>query len=333
MSQQGVITLGLMFVALLVFGWVAPFEMIYPLQVLSIAGLTAIQAVGLNLLIGSTGQISLGQVGFAAISAYLSGWLLKEAHWPFELSFLAALAAAALLGAAVGFSALRLRGQYLAMATLAFGGIVYGLITELEITGGPLGMLRVPPISLFGYRVLSPQAKFLTIWIVTAIVTAGILSLLWSRIGRALAAIRDDELVATALGINVARFKISIFVIGAMLSGMSGAIYGSYLGGLAPIRFGLGESIVLLVVVTVGGLGSIPGTILSAIALTALPEFMRQYEAYRPTVYAVALVLLIILFPGGLGQIMAWVDHGILTLWRGLFRLRRQAKPDAVRVP
>jgi ABC-type branched-subunit amino acid transport system permease subunit len=94
MSQQGVITLGLMFVALLVFGWVAPFEMIYPLQVLSIAGLTAIQAVGLNLLIGSTGQISLGQVGFAAISAYLSGWLLKEAHWPFELSFLAALAAA-----------------------------------------------------------------------------------------------------------------------------------------------------------------------------------------------------------------------------------------------
>src|ERR1700733_11399006 len=160
------------------------------------------------------------------------------------------------------------------MATLAFGGIVYGLITELEITGGPLGMLRVPPISLFGYRVLSPQAKFLTIWIVTAIVTAGILSLLWSRIGRALAAIRDDELVATALGINVARFKISIFVIAAMLSGMSGAIYGSYLGGLAPIRFGLGESIVLLVVVTVGGLGSIPGTILSAITLTALPEFM-----------------------------------------------------------
>jgi branched-chain amino acid transport system permease protein len=211
MSQQGVITLGLMFVALLVFGWVAPFEMIYPLQVLSIAGLTAIQAVGLNLLIGSTGQISLGQVGFAATSAYLSGWLLKEMHWPFELSFLAALVAAALLGAAVGFSALRLRGQYLAMATLAFGGIVYGLITELEITGGPLGMLRVPPISLFGYRVLSPQAKFLTIWIVTAIVTAGILSLLWSRIGRALAAIRDDELVATALGINVARFKISIF--------------------------------------------------------------------------------------------------------------------------
>ena len=100
--------------------------MIYPLQVLSIAGLTAIQAVGLNLLIGSTGQISLGQVGFAAIGAYLSGWLLKEAHWPFELASSAGSVVAALVGVVVGFSALRLRGQYLAMATLAFGGIVYG---------------------------------------------------------------------------------------------------------------------------------------------------------------------------------------------------------------
>lgn len=329
MTQPGVFTLGLIFAALLMFGWIAPFEMIYPLQVLSIAGLTAIQGVGLNLLIGSTGQISLGQVGFAAVGAYLCGWLLKEAHWPFEAGFIAGTVMAGLFGVAVGFSALRLRGQYLAMATLAFGGIVYGLITELEITGGTLGMLRIPPISIFGHRLLSPQDKYLAIWLLAGIVTAAILSLLWSRIGRALAAIRDDEVVASALGINVARYKISIFVIAAALSGMSGAMYGSYLGGLAPIRFGLGKSIALLVVVTVGGLGSIPGTIVAAIVLTALPEFMRQYEVYRPTAYAAALVLLIILFPGGLGQVLAWCDQAILAVFRRL-TFRSRPKSEAV---
>ncbi len=303
--------------------------MIYPLQVLSIAGLTAIQGVGLNLLIGSTGQISLGQMGFAAVGAYVSGWLLKEAHWPFELGFFAGCFLAGSLGVAVGFSALRLRGQYLAMATLAFGGIVYGLICELEITGGTLGMLRIPPISIFGHRLLSPQDKYLAIWSLAALVTAAILSLLWSRIGRALAAIRDDEIVAAALGINVARYKISVFVIGAVLSGMAGAMYGSYLGGMAPSRFGLGELIALLVVVTVGGLGSIPGTIMAAIVLTALPEFMRQYEVYRPTIYAAALVVLIILFPGGLGQILAWCDRFIVASYR-LATFRPRSRSEAL---
>ena len=314
MTQPGGIMLALVLAALLIFGIIAPFDLIYPIQVLSLAGLVALQAVGLNLLIGSTGQISLGQVGFAAIGAYLSAILLKQAHWPFELAFIAGTVAAALLGAVVGFSALRLRGQYLAMATLAFGGIVFGLAYELEFTGGPLGMLRIPPISIFAHRLLSPQSKFLAIWAVTAIVAFAILSLLRSRVGRALAAIRDDEIVAAALGINVAWYKISIFVIAAGLSGMAGALYGSYLGGITPNRFGLGELIALLVVVAVGGLGSIPGTIVAAIVLTALPEFMRQYEIYRPTVYAAALILLIILFPGGLGQVLTWADRGVLAV-------------------
>jgi branched-chain amino acid transport system permease protein len=330
MTQEGFISVGFVFAGLLIFGAVAPFEMIYPVQVLSLAGLIAIQAVGLNLLIGSTGQISLGQVGFAAIGAYLSGGLLKVAHWPFELALVCGSLVAALVGVIVGFSALRLRGQYLAMATLAFGGIVFGLAYELEITGGPLGMLRIPPMSIFGFRLLSPQDRFLAIWLVATVVAAAILSLLWSRIGRALAAIRDDEVAAAALGINVARYKISIFVIAAALSGISGAMYASYLGGIAPSRFGLSESIALLVVVTVGGLGSIPGTVVAAILLTALPEFMRQYEIYRPTAYAAALVLLIVLFPGGLGRILAWADRYIVAAYRRL-PLRPRARPDALR--
>jgi branched-chain amino acid transport system permease protein len=332
MAQRGIVALGLVFAALLIFGAVAPYELIYPIQVLSLAGLVTIQAVGLNLLIGSTGQISLGQVGFAAIGAYLSGILLKQAHWPFELAFLSGSIVAALVGVVVGFSALRLRGQYLAMATLAFGGIVFGTVYELEITGGPLGMLRIPPMSIFGQRLLSPQAKYLAIWVVAAIVTSAVLSLLWSRIGRALAAIRDDEVAAAALGINVARYKISIFVIAAALSGMAGAMYASYLGGIAPSRFGLSESIALLIVVAVGGLGSIPGTVVAAIALTALPEFMRQYEIYRPTAYAAALIVLIILFPGGLGQVLAWLDHVVIGACRRL-GLKRRFRSDVLEAP
>ena len=331
MTQEGFISVGFVFAALLIFGAIAPFEMIYPIQVLSLAGLITIQAVGLNLLIGGTGQISLGQVGFAAIGAYLSGGLLKEAHWPFELAFVCGSLVAALVGAVVGFSALRLRGQYLAMATLAFGGIVFGLAYELEITGGPLGMLRIPPMSIFGHRLLSPQDKFLAIWLAAAVVTAAILSLLWSRIGRALAATRDDEVAAAALGINVAHYKISVFVIAAALSGVSGAMYASYLGGIAPSRFGLSELIALLVVVTVGGLGSIPGTVVAAVLLTALPEFMRQYEIYRPTAYAAALVLLIVLFPGGLGQVLAWADRRIMAACRRLL-LRSRTRSDSLRV-
>jgi branched-chain amino acid transport system permease protein len=214
------------------------------------------------------------------------------------------------------------------MATLAFGGIVFGTVYQLEITGGPLGMLRIPPMSIFGQRLLSPQAKYLAIWVVAAIVTSAVLSLLWSRIGRALAAIRDDEVAATALGINVARYKISVFVIAAALSGMAGAMYASYLGGIAPSRFGLSESIALIIVVTVGGLGSIPGTVVAAIALTALPEFMRQYEIYRPTAYAAALIVLIILFPGGLGQVLGWLDQVVIRACRRVGIKRRWINPN-----
>jgi ABC-type branched-subunit amino acid transport system ATPase component/ABC-type branched-subunit amino acid transport system permease subunit len=327
MRQDGVIALALVFAALLVFGTFAPIEMTYPLQVLSLAGLIAIQAVGLNLLIGCTGQISLGQVGFAAVGAYVSAILLKEAGWRFEATFLAGSLVAASLGVVVGFSALRLRGQYLAMATLAFAGIVFGLVNELDATGGPLGMMRIPPMSIIGQRILSPQAKFLVIWSVAIAVSVAMVSLLWSRIGRALAAIRDDEVAAASLGIDVARCKVSVFVLSAGLSGMAGAMYGSYLGGIAPSRFGLGESIALLIVVTVGGLGSVPGTVVAAVVLTALPEFMRQYELYRPTAYAVTLILLIILFPGGFGRVLAWFDRLALTACRFLLVTRPVSIP------
>ncbi len=327
MRSRAYASLALIFAAVFAFGAAAPSEHIYYLQVMSLAGIVAIQAIGLNLLLGGTGQISLGQVGFMGVGAYTSGALLKLAGWPFLLGFAVAVAFAALLGLLVGYAALRLRGHYLAMATLAFGGIVFGLIHEIELIGGPLGMLRIPPIDLFGWRFLSPQDKYLLIWAVTALAALAVISLLHSRVGRALAAIREDELAAAAMGIDVARYKIGVFVIAAILSGMAGAIYASYLGGVAPLRFSIIESIALLIVVVIGGLGSIAGSVAAAILLTVLPEFLRGYEAYRPIVYAVALVALIILFPGGLGRLLQFAEGGIAWLLRPVRHLRARRQP------
>lgn len=327
MERHGYASLTIIFVGVFVFGAVAPFNYVYYLQVLSLAGLVAIQGIGLNLLLGGTGQISLGQVGFMGVGAYTSGALMKLADWPFLAAFTVASLLAGLFGLLVGYAALRLRGHYLAMATLAFAGIVFGLINEIEIIGGPLGLLRIPPMSIGGYKILSPNDKYLVIWSVAAVATLSIISLLHSRVGRALSAIREDEIAAGAMGINVARYKISVFVFAAVLSGMAGSLYASYLGGLAPLKFSIQESIALLIVVVVGGLGSISGTILAAIVLTALPEFMRQYEEYRPTAYAVVLILLIVLFPGGLGRILQIMERQIVRLTAPLRRkLGRKAE-------
>ncbi|MDE0390416.1 MAG: branched-chain amino acid ABC transporter permease [Rhodospirillales bacterium] len=327
MRSHGYVSLTLAFVAIFTFGAVAPFDYIYQLQVLSLAGLIALQAIGLNLLLGGTGQISLGQVGFMGVGAYTSGALLKLEGWPFLAAFVVATLLAGVFGFLVGYIALRLRGHYLAMATLAFGGIVFGLINEIEITGGPLGMLRIPPMDFAGFRILSPHDKYLVIWGITAVATAAVISLLHSRVGRALAAIRDDEVAASAMGINVARYKIAIFVFASMLSGMAGSLYASYLGGLAPLRFGILESVMLLVVVAVGGLRSVSGTVFAAIILTALPEFLRQYEEYRPTAYAVALILLIILFPGGIGRVLQLTELAIARSLAAMLRGAAAARP------
>jgi branched-chain amino acid transport system permease protein len=330
--REGFFSLFLIIAAVLLFALLAPSDYIYYVQVLSLSGIVAMQAIGLNLLLGGTGQISLGQVGFMAVGAYSSGALLKLAGWPFAAAFGATLILVGLLGVLLGYVALRLRGHYLAMATLAFAGGIFGLLNEIEQLGGPLGMRGIPAMSIAGVPISSPSQKCVAIWTITAVATLAVASLLHSRIGRALAAIREDEIAASTLGINVARYKIAVFVIAAILSGASGSIYASYLGGLSPLRFSISESIALLIVVTVGGLGSISGSIAAAILLTALPEFLRSYENYRPTIYAAALVLLVIFFPSGIGGVLHALERGVLRLASGVTRrmaLRPKGKAGA----
>ena len=303
------VMLALLLAGIAVFGLLS--RQVYFLQLMSVTGIFALVAVGLNLLVGSAGQISLGQAGFFGVGAYTSALLLKFFHLPFVLGLVAGTFSAAVLGALVGYAALRLRGHYLAMATLAFGAIVFGLLEQFEFTGGANGLLDIPGVSLFGVAMSTPVRVYWVIWTVTGLVFGGVLSLQYSRVGRALTAVRDDEVAAATLGIPVAWLKIQVFTLAAALAGLAGGLYASYLTALIPSAFGIMTSMDLLIMVVVGGLGNVPGTILGVTALTILPEFGRQWEEYRLAAYGVVLVLLVLLFPGGLGDL---VERLILRL-------------------
>jgi branched-chain amino acid transport system permease protein len=271
----------------------------------------SIVTIGLNLLFGNAGQISLGHAGFFAIGAYGTAILSKNFAVPFLASLVLAALLAGLIGVAVGYIALRLKGHYLAMATLAFGLIVFGLLKEVDYVGGTSGILGIPPISILGYEITEPRDIYWFAWAVVAMVYLISLSLLASRVGRALMAIREDETAAATMGIDVAGYKIKVFAISAGYAGIAGAIYAAYMGIINPFSFGEGLSVTLLIMIVVGGLGSVPGSILGVAILEILPEFGREWENFRLTAYGAMVILLIVFAPKGLAGVFA-----IITNWR-----------------
>lgn len=280
----------------------------------------SIVTIGLNLLFGNAGQISLGHAGFFAIGAYGTAVLSKNFHIPFLGSWLAAALLAGLIGVLVGYTALRLKGHYLAMATLAFSLIVYGLLLEVDYTGSTSGILGIPPISILDFKITGPREIYWFAWGVVALVYLISLSLLSSRVGRALTAIREDEVAAETMGINVARYKIQVFAISAGYAGLAGGIYAAYMGIINPFSFNVELSISLLIMIVVGGLGSVPGSILGVAVLEILPEFAREWENYRLTAYGLLVVLLIIFAPRGLAGFLGSLFDRIGKLKPGLAR-------------
>ncbi|MCL5958783.1 MAG: branched-chain amino acid ABC transporter permease [Chloroflexi bacterium] len=261
-------------------------------------------AIGLNLLFGNAGQISLGHAGFFAIGAYGAAVLMKNFGVPFLLVLPVMAIISGLVGVLIGYAALRLRGHYLAMATLAFGLIVFGLLVEVDYTGSTAGITAIPPIALLGYEIIDPRGIYLFSWAIVAVIYLITLSLLSSRVGRALIAIREDEVATSTMGIDVARYKIQVFALSAAYAGIAGAIYAAYMGIINPFSFGVLLSITLLMMIVVGGLGSVPGSVIGAAILTILPEFGREWENYRLAGYGVMLVLLIIFAPKGVAGIL-----------------------------
>lgn len=259
----------------------------YGLYVLNLIAINAIVAIGLNILVGYTGQISLGHAGFFAIGAYSCVLLMVKAGLPFVIALPAAGFLSAFFGFIVGLPSLRLEGPYLAIATLGFGMAVTQLIGHSEFTGGHMG-IQAPPMALGGFVADTGPEQYAVIMTITVVLTIAALKLLKTRVGRAFVAIRDSEIAAEAMGINLSYYKTLSFAVSAFYTGTAGALMAFALEHVSAGSFNLILSITFLAMVIVGGLGSVLGSILGAALLTYL-QLKLQVVQEMPYVGAALL--------------------------------------------
>ncbi len=285
---------GVLLLAIITFSIVT--DSLYRYQLGTLAGIYAVGAIGLGLLLGGSGQISLGHAGFVGAAAWAVGVFTREQGWPWLLAAAIGIFIATIVGLILGYAALRLEGHYLALATLAFGLLFFEFM-DTFLTAGIYG---VPPIDVFGIELSSAKTLFGAVWVIVILCYLGSRSMLTSRFGRALAALRDDPLAASSTGVNLARTKITVFAISAALGGLSGALFAPYQASVTDTSFGFFLSFNLLMMVIIGGMRSPAGPIVGSLFLVIVPEFGRQWEEYRLLGYGVVLVAVIVLFPGGI---------------------------------
>ena len=251
-------------------------------------GINVILAVSLNLTVGFLGELTLGHAGFMSVGAYAGCLFTLNSTLPmaikFPLGMLIGGLCAAVFGVIIGVPALRLKGDYLAIVTLAFGEIIRSVVTNLPFTGGAGGLKKIERAS-----------NFTIVFIVASIAIVVISNLVKSRHGRAICAIRDNVIAAESVGINVVYYKLVAFTVAAFFAGVAGVLYGHNLGILKPDTFDFNKSIEILVFVVLGGMGSIRGSIISAVVVTVLPEVLRGMEDYRMLAYAIVLILIMLL--------------------------------------
>jgi branched-chain amino acid transport system permease protein len=286
----------------------------YLMNVLVFVGINTLLAIGLNLLLGYAGQISLGHAGFFGLGAYLSGILTVTYSWN---PWLAMPLAATVVGAVaflIGFPILKLKGHYLAMATLGMGIIIYIALNEtISLTGGPSGLSGIPNLSIGSFAFDSDVKNYYLIWIFTLCVILLTLNLADSRVGRALRAVHDSEVAARVLGVNAGLIKVQVFALSAVISSVAGSLYAHTMTFVSPASFGFNFSVELLTMVVIGGLGSIYGSFLGAALLTLLPEFLRAAQDYDIVIYGALLMMMVMYMPGGLVQ-------GVPDLFRKLLK-------------
>ena len=267
------------------------------------AAIYAIAAIGLSLLMGNVNQISIGQAGFFGLGAYAVAYGTTSWNLPLAaagpLAALLGIAAAALAGLAVGFIALRFRGHYLAVATLAFGLICVGCFHESALLGGAIGIQDVP-YPRFGSLTISGYAAYWFAWTLAALVAWASINLLRGRTGRAFETIRNDELAAEVLGVPTRRYKILAFVYAGALAGLAGAVYASFLGIVVPDAVSVTLSITLLLMVVLGGSGSVSGALIGATVLGVIDISGHQFENTREVAYGVLVIVVVIAAPGGI---------------------------------
>lgn len=273
----------------------------YLLNVFVFVGIHTLLAVALNLLLGYAGQISLGHAAFFGLGAYASGILTATYGMNSWLAMAVVAVCVGLLAFLIGFPILKLKGHYLAMATLGFGIIVYIVFNEaVDLTGGPSGFPGIPNLSVGEFYFDSDFKNYYLIWGITLITILLSVNLVNSRIGRGLRAIHDSEVAARVMGINVRFLKVQIFALSALISSIAGSLYAHTMTFVSPTSFGFNFSVELLTMVIIGGLGSIYGSFLGAALLTLLPEMLRTFQDYDIIVYGCLLIFMTMFMPGGL---------------------------------
>jgi branched-chain amino acid transport system permease protein len=267
----------------------------YVSGILSLAGIYAIMAISVNIISGITGQLSLGQAGFMALGAYSTILLNSNAHLPLWIAVILAGIITAFFGFLIGFPTLKLEGDYLAIVTLAFGEIIRVVLVNLkQWTGGPNGK-SFPTI-----LTLSPAVAVFTVLSVLVLIIICIQNIIRSSYGRAVLAVREDEIAAKSCGISVFKYKMAGFVMASFVAGIGGALYVMYVGFIKPEQAAFTKSIDYLIFVVLGGMGSMTGSVLAAFVLTYLQEGLRFLQNYRLLFYPVVLIFVMLFRPQGL---------------------------------
>jgi branched-chain amino acid transport system permease protein len=294
----------------------------YVISVAVFVGIWVTLALSLNILTGYAGQVSLGHAAFFGIGAYTSAVLAVRYGMPFWVDFLGAIVITGLAGTVLGLPSLRVRHDFLVLATMGINFVVVAIFKYVNFFGGAMGLVNIPAPTLFGatFRGGTPYLALVWIYAFFTWLVSWYLSKTWT--GLAFQTVRIDEDAAAAVGVSVPRFKIYAFGISAALAGGAGSLYGHFIGSVFPDTFVFVESIAILSMVIFGGVGTLRGPIVGAIILKAAPEMLRFVQDYRFTIYGALLVLMMLFQPMGLIGDSSW-------LWRSLTRLFRR-QPRAV---
>jgi len=306
--------------ALALFPWVGGSYLTY---LACLTGIHVIAAMGLNLVTGYAGQISLGHAAFMGVGCYTAAWLANQGV-PFFIALPIAGLMSAAIGLVVGIPSLRIKGLYLAVATLAAQFILTFIFREWDaVTGGVRGV-NIPAANLFGYSLASEQAMFYVIVVTAGILLLGARNLLRTRVGRAFIAIRDKDISAEVLGIDLFRTKLLAFALGSFYAGVAGALMGYFFRAITPEHFSLGLSIFYLAAIIVGGLGTVLGTILGAAFMALVPEVLRgvisMFTGIAPDAMALLSPMREIVFGALIVGFLIFEPHGLVEMWR---RVRR----------
>jgi len=293
----------------------------YALGLITAIAINTIVVLGLNLLIGYAGQISLGQAAFVGIGAYAAAILAAKHGVSPWLALGAAVILSAVTAAIVGIPLLKLRGHYLAMGTLGLGIIAQTVMVQWDgLTGGTTGIMSIPPLSIAGLkfeggRMYYPVAAFMLLALLMSS------NLIASRVGRAMRAVHGSEVAAETAGVDTGRYKLQVFILSGAFAGLAGALYAYHASYIVCDTFGFHYSIQLVVMTVLGGMASIWGAMFGAAAVTLIGEYLRAYQEYSTIIFGLVVVLVVVFFPEGI-----W--RGSMRALGGLSRLLRRTGPQ-----